>query len=58
MKEKSSLSGGPEEQKLRNQETVERHKDEFSDNRLKISPRFGGKKPTPPFLFPVSIKHR
>lgn len=40
MKENSSLSRGPEEQKLRNQETVERHKNEFSDNRLKISPRF------------------
>lgn len=37
---KSNLSRGLEEQKLRNQETVERHKNEFSDNRLKISPRF------------------
>lgn len=40
MKEKASLIRGPEEQKLRNQETVERHNNEFSDNRLKISPRF------------------
>lgn len=31
MKEKASLSRGREEQKLRNQETVERHKNEFSD---------------------------